>query len=215
MSGLGPLLDHDHVAATLRSIMRHNFRRPMRGHFNHFRSYALADESGLVMATYPRGNRPDRPCPYCNEVWSGLEHTAAVGMLQEGQKQAALQVIEAVRARYDGARRNPFDEAEYGHHYARALAAWGAVIAIAGFGYSAVRGEMRFAAAAGTVFWSNGSAWGTCSRTPDDRGWRVRLDVLGGEVQLRAFELTDVGRAELSPERSIHAGDHLTLHIAA
>ena len=82
-------------------------------------------------------------------------------------------MIEAVRARHDGARRNPFDEPEYGHHYARALAAWGAVVAIAGFGYSAVRGEMRFAAAPGTVFWSNGSAWGTCTRTPDANGWRV------------------------------------------
>jgi hypothetical protein len=29
-----------------------------------------------------------------------------------------------VRDRYDGRKRNPFDEAECGHHYARALAAW-------------------------------------------------------------------------------------------
>ena len=41
---------------------------------------------------------------------------------------------------------------------------------------------MRFAAAPGTVFWSNGSAWGTCTRTRDAQGWHVRLDVLGGEV---------------------------------
>ena len=62
----------------------------MRGHVNHFRSYALADEAGLVIAAYPRGDRPERPFPYCNEVWSGLEYTAAVGMLQEGQREAAL-----------------------------------------------------------------------------------------------------------------------------
>ena len=215
LSGLGPLLDPDHVAATLRSIVRYNFRPSMRGHMNQFRSYVLAHEAGLVIAAYPRGDRPERPFPYSNEVWSGLEYTAAVGMLQEGQPSAARQVIEAVRARHDGARRNPFDEAEYGHHYARALAAWGAVVAVAGFGYSAVRGEIRFAAAPGTVFWSNGSAWGTCTRTKGDHGWNVRLDVLGGEVQLRAFELTDIGRAELDPPRSVGAGDHLTLHLTA
>ena len=215
LSGLGPLLNPDHVAATLRSIMRHNFRPSMRGHVNHFRSYALGDEAGLVIAAYPRGDRPERPFPYCNEVWSGLEYTAAVGMLQEGQPDAALQVIESVRARHDGARRNPFDEPEYGHHYARAMAAWGAVVAVAGFGYSAVRGEMRFAVAPGTVFWSNGSAWGACTRTPDDHGWHVRLDVLGGEVRLRAFELTDIGRAEFDPMRLVRCGDDLTLHIAA
>ena len=136
-------------------------------------------------------------------------------MLQEDQSSAAVQVIEAVRARHDGARRNPFDEPEYGHHYARALAAWGAVVAVAGFGYSAVRGEMRFAAAPGTVFWSNGTAWGTCTRTPDANGWRVVLNILGGEVHLRAFELTDIGRAEFDPPRSVRAGDHLTLHLTA
>ena len=127
-------------------------------------------------------------------------------MLQEGQPDAALQVIESVRARHDGARRNPFDEPEYGHHYARAMAAWGAVVAAAGFGYSAVRGEMRFAAAPGTVFWSNGSAWGTCTRTPDDHGWSVRLDVLGGEVHLRALELINVGmRRDWPPRGSVGA----------
>ena len=30
---------------------------------------------GLVIAAYPRGDRPDRPFPYSNEVWSGLEYT--------------------------------------------------------------------------------------------------------------------------------------------
>ncbi|MCY4113355.1 MAG: GH116 family glycosyl-hydrolase [Chloroflexi bacterium] len=215
LGGLGPLLDPDHVAATLRSIMRHNFRPSMRGHVNHFRSYALADEAGLVIAAYPRGDRPERPFPYCNEVWSGLEYTAAVGMLQEGQPDAALQVIEAVRARHDGARRNPFDEPEYGHHYARAMAAWGAVVAVAGFGYSAVRAEMRFAADPGTAFWSNGSAWGTCTRTKNDHGWHVRLDVLGGEVRLRAFELTDVGRVEFDAGCEVHLDSPLTLHIPA
>ncbi len=215
LSGLGPLLDPDHVAATLRSIMRYNFRPSMRGHVNHFRSYALADEAGLVIAAYPRGDRPERPFPYAYEVWSGLEYTASVGMLQERQPQAALQVIEAVRARHDGARRNPFDEPEYGHHYARAMAAWGAVVTVAGFSYSAVRGEMRFAAAPGTVFWSNGSAWGTCTRTPSDSGWHVRLDVLGGEIRLRTFELTDIGREEIAPPRSVSAGDHLALHVVA
>lgn len=29
-----------------------------------------------------------------------------------------------IRSRFDGRKRNPFDETECGHHYARALAAW-------------------------------------------------------------------------------------------
>ena len=37
--------------------------------------------AALLMATYPRGRRPKRPFPYFNEVMTGFEYTAAVGML--------------------------------------------------------------------------------------------------------------------------------------
>ena len=40
-----------------------------------------------------------------------------------------LRCIAAIRARYDGRKRSPFDEAECGHHYARAMASWAAVLA--------------------------------------------------------------------------------------
>ena len=59
-------------------------------------------------------------------------------MLYEGQLNAGLSCIEAVRQRYDGRKRSPFDEAECGHHYARSMAAWAAVLALTGFYYSAV-----------------------------------------------------------------------------
>jgi hypothetical protein len=49
-----------------------------------------------------------------------------------------LEIIMAIRARYDGLKRNPFNEAECGHHYARAMASWAAILALSGFEYSAV-----------------------------------------------------------------------------
>jgi hypothetical protein len=67
------------------------------------------------MADYPR-ERPKIPFPYFNEVMTGFEYTAAVGMLQEGMEEEGLRCIEAIRARYDGRKRSPFDEAECGHH---------------------------------------------------------------------------------------------------
>ena len=68
---------------------------------------------------------------------TGFEYTAAVGMLYEGQTRG-LKCIAAIRDRYDGRKRNPFDEAECGHHYARAMATWAAVLALTGFRYSGV-----------------------------------------------------------------------------
>ncbi len=70
---------------------------------------------------------------------TGFEYTAAVHMLYEGQRDEGLRVIEAIRARYDGQRRSPFDEAECGHHYARAMASWAAMLALTGFHYSGGR----------------------------------------------------------------------------
>ena len=102
------------------------------------RSYVLNDESALVMASYPRGNRPARPFPYFNEVMTGFEYVAAIGLLYEDELEAGLKCIKAIRDRYDGRKRSPFNEAECGHHYARAMASWAAILALSGFHYSAL-----------------------------------------------------------------------------
>lgn len=202
--GLGYLLDPRHVRKALRAIMKYNFRRGFHDHFNHLRSFVLGDEAALLMATYPRGRRPKRPFPYFNEVMTGFEYTAAVGMLYEGQIENGLKVIAAIRARYDGRKRNPFDEAECGHHYARAMASWAAVLAWTGFHYSAVTQTMTLAPRAGTHFWSTGHAWGTCTIAPTQRGpakrgadVRLTLDVLGGTLALKRIVLAGIGEAIL------------------
>ncbi len=195
--GLGYLLEPVNLKKTLRSIKRHNWRTNFRSHFNHLRSYVLGDEAALVMASYPRGRRPARPFPYYNEVMTGFEYTAATHMLREGLAADALECLTAIRARYDGRKRNPFDEAECGHHYARALASWAGHLFWTGFHYSAVTGVMEFAAAkkATTWFWSTGRAWGTCRQTRR----RVTLSVHAGEIRLVKLRLQNraefIGRA--------------------
>jgi uncharacterized protein (DUF608 family) len=210
--GLGHLADPKKVRAALASIKRHNFRHGLADHFNHMRTYAAGDESGLLVTTFPRGGRPKRPFPYFSEVWTGLEYTAAIGMIQEGLDADGLDCIAAVRARHDGARRNPFDEAECGHHYARAMAAWGTMLALTGFQFSAVTGTMAFRAARKPTrwFWSNGSAWGTVAQRP---GGQARLEVLHGELTLRRFELTGLGVAEFGEPLRLKAGSSADIRV--
>lgn len=166
VSGLGDLVAPAQLKTTAASIYRYNRKTDFRDHFNHMRSFVLGDESALLMATYPRGNRPARPFPYFNEVMTGFEYTAAANMVYSGLRDEALQVVSDIRARYDGAKRNPFDEAECGHHYARAMASFGVLLAWTGQLYNAHSGELFFdPIAPGTsVFWATGHAWGTLDR---------------------------------------------------
>jgi len=211
--GLGYLLDRQHVRTTLESVMRYNYRQGFSGHFNHMRSFVLGDEAGLLMATYPHGNRPQRPFPYYTEVMSGFEYSTAAHMIYEGQAEAGLRCIEAIRGRYDGRKRNPFDEAECGHHYARAMASWAAVLAWTGFHYSAVEGRMSFAPREGTCLWSTGYAWGTCTQAAAGDGYDAVLEVLGGHLLLRRFVLEGAGSVDLGTVRTLRGGQQIGLHV--
>jgi len=218
VSGLGYLVEEGNVKRTLASIMRHNFKETMYGHFNHMRSYVLNDESALLMATYPRGDRPARPFPYYNEVMTGFEYTAAIGMLYEGDIDNGLKCIAAIRDRYDGRKRNPFDEAECGHHYARAMVSWAAILALTGFQYSAVEQRIRFAApdSQRRTVWSSGYAWGSCALCPRSGGaCDVEFRVLGGEIAFSEFALTGLGAVRFDQPQSLSKGDTLSCQISA
>jgi hypothetical protein len=114
-------------------------------------------------------------------------------MLYEGQIESGVKVITNIRERYDGLKRNPFDEAECGHHYARAMASWAAVLALSGFHYSAVNHHLQFSAQAGRHFWSNGYAWGTCKINSYSDHWQANLTVLYGTLRVKHFELLGIG----------------------
>ncbi len=191
LEGLGHLADPDRLATAARAVWTHNHRADLHGHFNHMRSFALADEPALLMATWPTGGRPRRPVPYCNEVMTGFEYTAALALIQTGARAEGLQAIAEVRQRHDGRRRNPFDEVECGHHYARAMASWGAVAALTGLRWSAQSGEMHLhrCTVPTTGFFAVGCAWGSWHQQPVATGTRVSLRVLGGLLSLRRIVL--------------------------
>lgn len=207
--GLGYLASQANIRKTLESILRYNRKSDFYGHFNHMRSYVLNDESALVMASYPHRDRPERPFPYFNEVMTGFEYVAAIGLLYENEEDAGLQCIKAIRDRYDGRRRSPFNEAECGHHYARAMASWAAILALSGFHYSAITGTLSFRATPekSRMFWSTGYAWGTLEQSPQATDTQAELTVHAGRLNIRRLILTGRGSSEESASREIRAGE--------
>ena len=156
--------------------------------------------------------RPVRPFPYFNEVMTGFEYTAATGLLQTGDTEAGLEIIRAIRDRYDGAKRNPFDEAECGHHYARAMASWSAFVAWNGVRYNGVDATLTIEDGPDLTqrFWSSGSAFGTW-RTSD--GAVGTLEVVTGELRLARLDLD--GRSFTPPAEVLTAGTSWTVSQAA
>jgi non-lysosomal glucosylceramidase len=214
--GLGYLVDPAHVRTALASVLKYNTQRGFFDHFNCLRSFVLGDETALLMASYPKG-RPRNPFPYFTEVMTGFEYTAAVGLLYEGEVARGLEVIRNVRARYDGKKRSPFDEAECGHHYARAMASWAAVPALSGFSWDGAAKAMAFnpvvadGVGEGTFFWSNGDAWGTCRVGAGAK--TAEFAVLHGALTLRSFRLGAAPARNLKRPAALEAGGTIELRF--
>ncbi|MGH9343710.1 MAG: GH116 family glycosyl hydrolase, partial [Terriglobia bacterium] len=212
VAGLGLLVDPDHIKKTLQSIYKYNYKRSMADHENVMRTFALNDEAALVICDYPHGQRPRTPFPYFEEVMTGFEYSAAILMLDMGMIPQGVELIANIRRRYDGERRNPWDEAECGYHYARPMASWAGLLALSGFRYdgrekrigakppvgplgsNGIAGAGRFAS-----FWSAASGWGSFGIQAQQAGFT--LDVQYGSLAVRsvALQATSVARTSGRP----------------
>ena len=206
--GLGYLGDKSHIRTTLESIMKYNYISDFSRHFNNMRSYVMGHESGLLMASWPKG-RLEVPFPYFAEVMTGFEYCAATSMIYENMEKEALTCITSIRERFDGAKRNPFSEPECGHHYARSMASWATVLALSGFHYSGVEQCMSFTDKPGTYFWSNGYAYGLCQITSRN----VSLEVSGGSLTLK--KLIIGGKAVKTESFTLQSGEKKSVELLA
>ena len=203
IADLGPLVSPANVRKTLESIYRYNYKRTLTGHESVQRTYALNDESALVICDYGKAERPRIPFPYYAEAWTGLEYLAAAHMIYAGMTEKGVECVHNVRARHDGEKRNPWDEPECGHHYARAMSAWSTLLAISGFRYHGGNRAITIKAAAGhRCFWSTATAWGTFHVTA--AGATVQVD--HGTLECRTLSLNG---KRYSPNASVKAGETL------
>jgi len=217
VTGLGYLLEPEHVKSAMASVFRYNFRPNLYEHWNTMRTYALADESALLICSWPQGERPAVPFPYFTEVMTGFEYQAAVHMIYEGLVEEGLTVVAAIRARFDGHRRNPWNEQECGHHYARAMASWGLLLALSGFHYSAVEQTLQLAPRqqpeSFRSLWVIPSGWGEVRQTitsgRQDIHWQVSAGLLVVyKMRYRLPAETTIGTVTVTvagAEKAVHA----------
>lgn len=202
VAGLGYLLDSANVQKAVKSIFDYNFRAPIGGFSNVQRVYALNDEAGLLLCSWPKGNRPKLPFVYSDEVWTGIEYHVAAHLIYEGWIDEGLTIVKAVSERYSGHNRNPWNQVECGHHYARAMASWSVKLALDGFTYSMPKEYLGFAPKVFKedykTFWSTGTGWGEYGQSLSNG--RFELRTLQGTLKLRSLFLADMPEGEIAAE---------------
>ncbi len=191
--GLGPLTSPEKIRTTLHSIYRYNYKHSLAAHDNVERTYALNQEAAVVVCDYGKAERPRIPFPYFAEAWTGLEYTVAALMMSWGMVAQGVEIVESTRLRFDGEKRNPWDEAECGHHYARAMSSWSTVLALSGFRYDGVS-QAVIAVPPGAhdqfhCLWATGTGWGSFSLQRQGSRTVFELKVLAGTLSCRSCEI--------------------------
>jgi len=194
--GIETPLARMNVHSTLEAIFKHNFKSDLSDHANAQRpGYAMGREPGLLLCSWPRGNKPTLPFIYSDEVWTGIEYQVASHLIQDGLVKKGLTIVKALRSRYDGRTRNPWNEYECGNWYARAMASYSLLGALAGFRYSAVERTLWFGPQLSirpfVSFFS--TAFGYGSIALDDRAVSIRM--IEGELPVEKLVLTVEGKA--------------------
>jgi uncharacterized protein (DUF608 family) len=183
--GAGQVLDREKVKSHLRSIHRYNLKKDLSAHVNPQRpSYAAGTDGGLLLCTWPKGGELSLPFVYSNEVWTGIEYQVASHLMMLGLVEEGLEVVRAARDRYDGRVRNPFNEYECGHWYARAMSSYALLQGLSGARYDAVdkvlhleppaRGDFR-------AFLSAATGYGTVG-VKDGKPF---LEVKSGKIEVK------------------------------
>jgi hypothetical protein len=175
------LIDANMVTSHLAAIHRYNLKHDLTQHANPQRpTFAMGDDGGLLLCTWPRGGKPLLPFVYSDEVWTGIEYQVASHLMMVGKVEEGLDIVRTCRDRYDGVRRNPFNEYECGHWYARAMSSFALIQGYTGLRYDAVNKTLHVRSNVGDfrapLF--TGKGYGMVVRKGDE----VNVDVRAGEI---------------------------------
>ena len=238
--GLGRLLDRSRTLSALERLWKYNFApdaggfrlnpdNPVRGG----RSYAMAGEAGLVMASFPD---PEHPVPlgvgwtemYFNECMSGFEHEVASHMIWEGMVLEGLAITRAVHDRYAPSKRNPYNEVECGDHYARSMASYGTYIAACGYEYHGPKTYIAFSPRISPEDFKSAftvaEGWGTFSQRRSSTMQSHIITIKHGRLNVKALAF-DVRQGTGVPSLSVkleglpvaatmdRSGDRITVRL--
>jgi len=187
--GLPEPMDAAKVKGHLLSVYKYNLKKDLTDHSNPQRpGYAIGNEGGLLLCSWPRGGKLSLPFVYSDEVWTGIEYQVASHLIFEGKVAEGLDIVRTCRERYDGAVRNPFDEYECGHWYARAMSSYALLEAFSGVRYDAVDKTLYVKARSGNASFFISTATGFGNVIVNNG--KVTVKVVYGAIDVKNIKTT-------------------------
>lgn len=213
VSGLNYIAEQEKIDQALLAVFKNNFIPNLRNFKNVQRVYGLNQEAGVVLCTWPENDRPPLPFVYADEIWTGVEYQVAASLIYTGKVEEGLQIVKAVQDRYDGYKRNPFEHVESGVHYARSLASWSVMQALAGLDYDGRSKVLKFAPKIEQKnfqsFWSTADGWGTVSIQPNG----IKISVLHGILKIKELQVGPGRTKKWKMAQVFHEGEELRLDL--
>ena len=189
--GMDDVFDVPKKRKALQSLYKYNYKPSMRKVTNMWRLFSLNDEAGTIICSYPEGRKkPAIPISYCEETMTGFEYALAGLMISQGLLAEGEDIVRAVRGRYDGEKRNPWNEIECGSNYARSMASFALVFIYSGFSFDMTKNYIGFKPVKngdGRYAWFVGNSYGEVIFD----GERQRLTILGNALELSCFGLRE------------------------
>ena len=190
MCGMKDFIDPEKITSHILAVHKYNLKKNLSEHANPQRpGYAIGNEGGLLLCTWPKGGKLSLPFVYSDEVWTGIEYQVASHLMLMGKVKEGLEIVRYCRDRYDGRVRNPFNEYECGHWYARAMSSYGMLEGLTGVRYDAVDKALHIDSKIGdfTSFLSTATGFGNVSL----RAGKPKLDVVYGKIDVDKIIIGD------------------------
>ena len=191
--GKNGVFDTDKKRTALKNLYKNNYKPSMRSVVNMWRNFSLNDEAGTVICSYPEGAKlPSIPIPYCEETMTGFEYALAGLMISEGLITEGEDIVKAVRDRYDGEKRNPWNEIECGSNYARSMASYALMSIYSGFSFDMTKKHIGFAPiqSSGKYLFSACESWGSVEFCEG----QCNISIFGNALTLNSITIPDADR---------------------
>lgn len=155
--GVGQVLAAPKVASHLQAVHKYNLKHDLSDFANPQRpAYACGAKAAWCSAHLAKRRGTLAAGYLFNEVWTGIEYQVASHLMRMGLVSRSLEVVRVCRDRYDGRVRNPFNEYECGHWYARAMSSYALLFGLSGARYDAVEKVLCWNPVSGAIsaaFW--------------------------------------------------------------